>query len=70
MVNGDKDRVVPTASVAELAAKTKVQKGVKIEHAVVPEANHFFQDRMEDLMDVVGTYLDRRIVEIDKAKEE
>jgi alpha/beta superfamily hydrolase len=49
MVNGDKDRVVPTASVAELAAKTKVQKGVKIEHAVVPEANHFFQDRMEDL---------------------
>jgi alpha/beta superfamily hydrolase len=36
----------------------------------VPEANHFFQDRMEDLMDVVGTYLDRRIVEIDKAKEE
>ena len=37
MVNGDKDRVVPTASVAELAAKTKVQKGIKIEHAIVPE---------------------------------
>jgi alpha/beta superfamily hydrolase len=70
MVNGDKDRVVPTASVGELAAKTKVQKGVKIEHAVVPEANHFFQDRMEDLMKVVGTYLDRRIVELEKAKEE
>ena len=58
MVNGDKDRVVPTASVAELAAKTKVQKGVKIEHAVVPEANHFFQDRMEDLMKI-GRHLPR-----------
>ena len=45
MVNGEKDRVVPSASVAELAAKTKVQKGVKIEHAIVPEANHFFQDK-------------------------
>jgi pimeloyl-ACP methyl ester carboxylesterase len=38
MVNGDKDRVVPSVSVGELAAKTKVQKGVKIEHAVVPDA--------------------------------
>ena len=55
---------------AELAAKTKVQKGVKIEHAVVPEANHFFQDRMEDLMKVVGAYLDRRIVELEQAKQE
>ena len=70
MVNGERDRVVPTASVGELAAKTKVQKGVKIEHAVVPEANHFFQDRMEDLMKVVGIYLDRRIIELEQAKHE
>jgi biotin carboxylase/alpha/beta superfamily hydrolase len=45
MVNGDKDRVVPSASIAELAAKTKVQKGVKIEHAIVPDANHFSRTR-------------------------
>ena len=64
MVNGDKDRVVPSASVAELSVKTKVQKGVKIEHAVVPEANHFFQDRIDDLMAVVGDYLDRRTLEM------
>jgi alpha/beta superfamily hydrolase len=70
MVNGEKDRVVPSASVAELAAKTKVQKGVKIEHAIVPEANHFFQDKTEDLMKVVGTYLDRRIAEMEAASKE
>ena len=69
MINGDKDRVVPSTAVGELAAKTKVQKGVKIEHAVVPNANHFFQDRMEDLMKTVGTYLDRRIAEIAKERE-
>ena len=51
MVNGDKDRVVPSASIGELAAKTKVQKGVKIEHAIIPDANHFFQDKIEDLID-------------------
>ena len=64
MVNGDKDRVVPSQSVADLAAKTKVQKGVKISHVVVPDANHFFQDKIEDLMTVVGDYLDRRALEM------
>ena len=62
--NGEKDRVVPLASVAEMAAKTKVQKGVKIEHAVVPEAYHFFQDRIEDLMKTVGAYVDWRTIEM------
>jgi alpha/beta superfamily hydrolase len=35
----------------------------------VPNANHFFQDRMEDLMKTVGTYLDRRMAEIAKERE-
>jgi alpha/beta superfamily hydrolase len=70
MVNGDKDRVVPSASVAELAARTKVQKGVKIEHAVVPDANHFFEDKIEELTKVVGTYVDRRMEELEKERRE
>jgi alpha/beta superfamily hydrolase len=53
-----------------LAAKTKVQKGVKIEHAVVPEANHFFQDKIDDLVDVTGIYVDRRIVELEQERRE
>lgn len=70
MINGDKDRVVPSASVGELAAKTKVQKGVKIEHAIIPDANHFFQDKTEALVDVVGGYLDKRLVEMEKSKKD
>jgi alpha/beta superfamily hydrolase len=70
MVNGDRDRVVPSASVGELAAKTKVQRGVKIEHAVVPDANHFFQDKIDDLVKVVGGYLDRRTVEMEAERKE
>ena len=73
-INGDKDRVVPSASVGELAAKTKVQKGIKIEHAVVPGANHFFvdenkQDMTDQLVEVVGRYVDTRMVEILKEKQ-
>jgi uncharacterized protein len=70
MINGDKDRVVPSASIAELCVKTKVQKGVKIEHAIIPDANHFFQDKIEEMVTVAGDYVDHRMIEIEKAKKE
>ncbi len=60
-VNGERDRVVPSASVAELASKLKTQRGIAIEHRIVPEANHFFEDRVDALMGTVGDYLDRRL---------
>jgi alpha/beta superfamily hydrolase len=43
---------------------------VKIEHAVVPDANHFFQDKIEDLIKVVGAYVDRRMLELEKERRE
>ncbi len=67
IVNGDNDRVVPADSVAELVAKLKTQKGIKIEHKVVPGANHFFEGKQEELMEVVDGYLDRRLAELAKA---
>ena len=70
LINGDKDRVVPSNSVAGLAAKTKIHKGIKIEHTIVAGANHFFQDKIEELTQIVGAYVDRRMGEIDKARKE
>jgi uncharacterized protein len=67
MVNGDKDRVVPTASVADLSTKLKTQRGIKIDHEIIPGANHFFENKTEDLTNVVGGYLDMRLA---KAAEE
>lgn len=67
MVNGDKDRVVPTQSVADLSAKLKTQKGIKIDHEVIPGANHFFENKTEELTGVIGSYLDMRLA---KAAEE
>ena len=61
MVNGDKDRVVPTQSVADLSAKLKTQRGIKIDHEVIPGANHFFENKTEQLTTVVGGYLDMRL---------
>src|SRR5881398_4276961 len=61
MVNGARDRVVPTESVRGLVDRLKTQKGIVIDHATVPEANHFFEGRMDGLMEVVDAYLDKRL---------
>ena len=64
MVNGGDDRVISTESVIELVEKLKTQKGVVIDHKVVPGTNHFFEGKVEELMGVVDGYLDTRLAEI------
>jgi alpha/beta superfamily hydrolase len=61
MVNGDKDRVVPSNSVAELTGKLKTQRGIKIDHEIIPGANHFFENKTDELQTCVGGYLDMRL---------
>ncbi len=63
IVNGEIDRVVPAADVQTLVDKLKTQKGIDIGHVVVPNANHFFENRVEDLMAVIDGYLNKNLEE-------
>ena len=69
LVNGELDRVVPTSAVAEMSVKTKVQRGIKISHEIVPGANHFFENKVDELGKVVGSYLDERLVQFEQDRE-
>jgi alpha/beta superfamily hydrolase len=60
MINGDRDRVVPANSVKTLVDKLKTQKGIVVSHEIIPGANHFFEDKIDDLIAAVEKYLDRR----------
>ena len=60
-VNGSADRVVPSEDVAKLVKKLKAQKGIVIKHEVVPDANHFFEGKIEELMEIIDGYLDQNI---------
>ena len=60
IIHGEKDRVAPPHAVQKLVDKLKAQKGITIEQQTVPGANHFFEDKTEDLIDRCGEYLDRR----------
>ncbi|MFL4980008.1 MAG: alpha/beta hydrolase [Xanthobacteraceae bacterium] len=60
IVHGDKDAVVPAKDVTTLVEKLKTQKGIVIDQKAIPGANHFFDGRLEQLMQTVGAYLDKR----------
>ena len=60
-VHGDQDRVAPLKEVMPLIEKLKTQKGIQIEHAVIPGANHFFENSVDALIKEVGLYLDKRL---------
>jgi alpha/beta superfamily hydrolase len=61
MVNGSDDRVVPPESTKTLVDKLKTQTGIVISHETIPGANHFFEDRLDELLLVVNSYLDQRL---------
>jgi alpha/beta superfamily hydrolase len=58
IVNGERDAVVPSKDVSLLIDRLKIQKRVKIDQVVIPEANHFFEDKHSDLMSAICSYLD------------
>ena len=60
-VHGDLDRVAPLKEVTGLIEKLKTQRGILIEHAVIAGANHFFENRVEPLIEEVRRYLDKRL---------
>jgi len=63
MINGSSDSVVPTDSVAQLVERLKTQRGIMIDHQVIPNGNHFFENETDALMEAVCEYLDRRLEE-------
>src|SRR5579871_4377267 len=60
MINGDRDRVVPPSSVKTLVDKLKTQKGIVVSHEVIAGANHFFEDKIDDLDEEVEDYLTKK----------
>jgi hypothetical protein len=58
--------VVPSNSVAELSQRLKTQRGIKITHQVIANANHFFENKLDELKEAVSAYVDARMVQAEK----
>lgn len=58
IVQGDKDEVVPHDATAKLAKKLSAQRDIKVDYRVIPGANHFFHNRMDELIAHIDDHLD------------
>ncbi len=57
---------MPPKDVTGLVEKLKTQKGIVIDQRVIPGANHFFDGKIEPLMQSVTSYLDKRLKPAEK----
>ncbi len=66
-VHGDKDAVVPLRDVDILIEKLKTQRGIVIDQNVIHGANHFFENKVDELVNGVSAYLDKRLGKVEDA---
>lgn len=59
IVRGTEDDIVPGETVSKLVQKLSSQRNIKIDYRLIEGANHFFQDKHEELVQHVDDYLDR-----------
>mgnify|MGYP000741762237 CR=1 FL=1 len=56
--------VTPPVEVERVVSKLRTQKGIVIDQKVIPGANHFFDGKLEPLMETVTGYLDMRLANV------
>lgn len=57
ILQGERDDIVSTPDVAELVERIELQKGIKLDHRVIPGANHFFHGHTDVLIDHMHDHL-------------
>jgi len=63
IINGEADRTVPMSDTVALVNRLQAQKGISVTHATVPEANHFFEKGLDEMIDIVKGYVHSRLIE-------
>lgn len=57
VLQGDADEVVPPEAVAKLVQKLSNQRDIRIDYRLIPGANHFFHDRLDELTAELDDYI-------------
>lgn len=70
MLHGDSDSMVPEESVDALSKKLATQKRITIDYRVIQGADHFFNNKTDDLNGHIVQYLDAAMAATAKAEKE
>ena len=65
IVQGEDDETVPEPEVAKLATKLIGQRGPGIQYRTVPGAGHFFEDKLDDLTDLLDAYIETTMAPVE-----
>ena len=70
IIHGEDDRVSAPKDVQTLVDKLRSQKGIFTTQITVPDANHFFTEHQDELLDECEVYLQKRLGLIEGGIEE
>jgi alpha/beta superfamily hydrolase len=63
IVHGDRDELVPEPSVKKLVDKLSAQRGITIDYRLLPGADHFFEEQLDDMVGQVEDYVDEALAQ-------
>ncbi len=69
IVHGDADDLVPADLVKALATKLSAQRDITVQYTGIRGANHFFQEKLDQLSTVVGNYMDTALKAADEVRK-
>ncbi|MCI5047997.1 MAG: alpha/beta hydrolase [Aquisalinus sp.] len=61
VIHGENDKICPWEETKDMVEKTRTQKGRKVDFAMVPGADHFFESHVDEYMKTAENYLDMRL---------
>ncbi|MBH69283.1 MAG: alpha/beta hydrolase [Rhodospirillaceae bacterium] len=61
MLQGQEDENISPESVKKLVEKLSAQRGIAIDYTLVPDADHFFTGKLDEMMKVIDNYLDANL---------
>jgi alpha/beta superfamily hydrolase len=68
IIQGDQDSIVPEEDVASFVSKLSKQKSANIEYKVVHSADHFFRNKMDELIESLDEYIGTRLYNVKSVK--
>ena len=63
ITQGDRDDIVNEPAVASFVEKMRAQKGTSVDYRVVPGADHYYRQNMEELTDIVDQFIATKLEE-------
>ncbi len=60
IIHGERDNIIPQDSVQKVVERLNAQKGISVDYRVIPNANHFFNDQVDVMIENIHDYMNGR----------